>query len=173
MSFTTFFKDAEKHNNFAMRLKSKLEGPEDLVIWDAGCGAGHSTYSLAIIISEIYGLDIFNRKVSLIATDIDEIRTFRRAITTAVYYRNELVRLSDELIEKYFIGDDGGNKFTLVPAIREKVRFVRHNILSYLPPLNNIDAIVCMNVLHHFTPQEQFRVLDFFKTIVPSNYILI
>jgi two-component system CheB/CheR fusion protein len=172
MSFTTFFKDAEKHTNFAMRLKTIIESPEDLVIWDAGCGAGHATYSLAIIISEIYGLDIFNRKVSLIATDIDEIRTFRRAIKTAVYYRNELVRLSDELIEKYFIGDDGGDKFTLVPAILEKVRFVRHDILSYLPPHNKIDAIVCLNVLHHFTPQEQIRVFDFFKRIVPSNLLV-
>lgn len=173
MSFTTFFKDAEKHNNFAKLLKSKLESPDNLVIWDAGCGAGHSTFSLSIIISEIYGLDIFNRKVSVIATDIDEIRTFRRAITNAVYYRNELVRLSDELIEKYFIGDAERYKFTLIPAIRKKVRFVRHDILSYLPPHNNIGAIVCLNVLHHFTPQEQTRVLDIFKTMVPSNYILI
>lgn len=172
-SFTTFFKDAEKQKEFLKEFLSSSNSEQVLTIWDAGCGAGHSTYSLAILIAEYIGIERFNHEISIIATDIDEIRTFGRAVKSAVFYRNELMLMSTELINKYFISDAEGEIFKVIPAIREKVIFLRHDLLSLQPPVASVDAIICLNVLHHFSSQEQIRVLDMFKRIVPDNLILI
>jgi len=172
-SFTTLLKDAEKQKAFLVELLSSSNSGQQLTIWDAGCGAGHSTYSLALLIAECIGIERFNHEVNIIATDIDEIRTFGRAVKSAVFYRNELMLMPTELINTYFIYDAEVDIFRVIPAIREKVIFLRHDLLTLRPPVAFVDAIVCLNVLHHFSDKERQNILEMFESMVPLARILI
>jgi len=52
------------------------------------------------------------------------------------------------------------------------VRYIQHDLLTLVPPETGQSLIVCKNVLMHFTPEYQVKVLDmFFQALVPSGYL--
>jgi chemotaxis protein methyltransferase CheR len=124
-------------------------------IWSAACATGEEPYTLAILVRE-QGL---TEATEVTATDLS-----REALTRARrarYSRWSLRGVSDAVVGTYFRPD--GDRFELIPAIREAVEFRYLNLAeeSY-PTLSSgiwgMDLILCRNVLIYFDLETVARV---------------
>lgn len=69
--------------------------------------------------------------------------------------------MPESLIDKYFIENNA--QYQVLEVIRSKVEFKRHDLLTYKSVGTDFDAMICVNVLHHFSAIEQGKVLDMFN----------
>lgn len=167
MSFSQFYKDVDTISEIVQFVKKISENSQKIEIWDAGCGMGQSTCTMAIMIAEAIGLESYKNKISILATDIDELRTFKNGVENALYPKNDLVLMPKNLIIKYFIERD--EKYQIIPYIRDNLQFRRHDLLSLKPPRKEFDLITCLNVLHHFRPSEQSKVVEMFGSSLKNH----
>lgn len=172
MAFTFFFRDRHTLNHLANLLAEKIKETSHLRIWDAGCAKGQEPYTLSIILAEILSETDFN-KIKIVATDIDEQDTYGITIKNGIYPLDQLSRLPDGILEKYFIKNDEDNNYKLVSKILNSLEYHKHNLLELQPIGQNFDAIVCKNVLLHFPFQSQLAVIKmFFDSLKIGGYIV-
>jgi chemotaxis methyl-accepting protein methylase len=161
MSFSQFFKNVELISELVAHVKSRINSQTEIRIWDAGCGMCQSTYTMAILLAESIGLQAYSDKITIIASDLDELRTFKSSVKTGIYPKNNLATMPESLIDKYFIENNA--QYQVLEVIRSKVEFKRHDLLTYKSVGTDFDAMICVNVLHHFSAIEQGKVLDMFN----------
>jgi len=64
--------------------------------------------------------------------------------------------------------------FNVAPEIREKVRYLKHDLLTCIAPEYGKSIIVCKNVLMHFTYEERIGVLSMFHdTLEPGGFLVL
>jgi chemotaxis protein methyltransferase CheR len=171
LAFTFFYRDNHVLELFADLFVPTVSGFQKIKIWDAGCAMGPEPYTLAMILSDRMGKYSF-RNVRIDATDIDESQHFGETIGSAVYPFEELKRIPEESLAKYFVQSDREGFLQLVPLIRERIVYRQHDLLSLQPPGSGFHAIVCKNVLLHFSPQQRIDVLRMFhESLVPSGFL--
>ncbi|WP_320824168.1 protein-glutamate O-methyltransferase CheR [Reinekea sp.] len=147
---TRFFRDPAAYALVRDHLKRRSkESERPLSLWSVGCSSGEETYSLAMLTS-----DILNRteetprlRFGVIGTDVS--RKALEQASAGVYGRRRLELVDDRLEQRYF--DISDNKYQVVQTIRDRVCFVRLNLLELArSPLRNLDLIYCQNVLIYF-----------------------
>ncbi|HUS13568.1 MAG TPA: CheR family methyltransferase [Chloroflexia bacterium] len=193
---TSFFRN---HEHFrALReavlphLARRRAAERRLRIWSAGCATGEEPYSLAITCLEqpqLAGWDI-----QIFATDISE-RIL--ALAKRGLYRGGALRyLEPERVGRWFkphtdeVHPPAGKRGTgpLDPligqreiyAVGEKVRAMVHfgvlNLVStpYPDALQDLDLIVCENVIIYFRPEVTSRVIaEFYNRLSPAGYLFL
>jgi chemotaxis protein methyltransferase CheR len=170
MAFTFFFRDIQILDLAVKHVVPYAMGRSRIKVWDAGCAMGPEPYSLAIILAEKMGHFSF-KNLTLYATDIDEQDTFGTIIKNGIYPEDELKRIPEEIFKNYFAPNGKPGHFRIVNAIRERVVFQKHNLLSLQPIGSDFSLIMCKNVLLHFQPQERVEVLRMFhKSLAPGGY---
>ena len=133
-------------------LRRRRGRDQRLRLWSAACCTGEEPYSLAILVQQLLG-DAPDWDITILATDINE-RYLQRA-AEGVYGEWSFRDAPQGFKERYFTrGRDG--RFTILPAIRKRVRFVQKNLaldapLSLDPDLRAMDLVLCRNVLIYFT----------------------
>lgn len=143
-----------------------LERKENIKIWSAGCASGEEPYTLAILADELGVL----KRVKIIASDINTEVLQNAKI--GKYSNRKLKELDDNIKIKYFtkIND---KEYQLSPRIIKNVHFFHHNLIRDLYP-ENIDLILCRNVLIYFDRKNQKYVIDnFYKSLNHESYLLI
>jgi len=171
MAFTFFFRDRHTLNHLANLLSAKIKETNQIKIWDAGCAKGQEPYTLSIMLAEILSEDDF-KKIKIIATDIDEQDSYGDTIKAGIYPLDQLSRLPDGIIDKYFTQIDDTN-YKLIEKIMNSLEYFKHNLLELQPIGQNFDAIVCKNVLLHFPFQSQLAVIKmFFDSMKIGGYLV-
>lgn len=141
-------------------------------IWDAGCGAGEETYSTAILIDMYFRR--FASTAHIIGTDINSSAI--QAALRGSYGPGSVKGLDDRELG-YFTATDGGHE--LKQRIKDRVRFARHNLIDDLPTwkragIEDMDIIVCRDVLLYFQPEIAQRVIiQFYESIAPGGYLVL
>lgn len=161
MAFTYFFRDMQTLEMIRDKALLQLRSRQRIRIWDAGCAMGPEPYSLAILLRENLGYMYF-RNVNILATDIDQSNQFAPIIAEGIYPRAQVERIPSEILEKYFTPDAAGECYQISEEIRKVVHFYRHDLLSLKPVAENVDLILCKNVLLHFSQSERVEVLKMF-----------
>lgn len=132
-------------------------------IWSAGCCTGEEAYSIAILLRE-YLPGWPEWRITLLGTDINE--RFLQKASAAEYgqwsFREDTCRVQ----ERYFRQRANG-RFVLLSEIRRMVQFVPFNLATDdFPPAGcdaqQMDLILCRNVLMYFTPEQACRVIEKF-----------
>lgn len=154
VSETYFFRGAPQIKVLEQRILPELIGrrrrERRLRIWSAGCSTGEEAYTLAILLRSLLPVPT-EWDVLILATDINgrSLERARRGLYTAWSLRGapEFVRTS-YLARK-------GDRFEVVPQIRDMVTFSRLNLAEDHYPSPSTDAqamdlIVCRNVLLYF-----------------------
>ncbi|MBE2189238.1 MAG: hypothetical protein IAE98_07195 [Candidatus Kapabacteria bacterium] len=162
MSFSQFYKNVELISELVAHVKNRINNQAEIRIWDAGCGMCQSTYTMAILLAESIGLQSYSDKITIIATDIDELRTFKSSAEKGIYPKNNLLNIPEAILDKYF--SENNAHYQVSEIIRSKVQFKRHDLLTSKSVGTDFDAIICSNVMHHFSQIEQFKVLDMFTS---------
>lgn len=115
-----------------------------LQIWSAACSTGEEPYSLAIMLSEHFS----HTKYSILATDIDEKALEQARLGS--YHEQTLKDLPPHKKKKFFTFKN--NQYYIDERLKQQITFRKHDLLKDRYP-QNIDLIVCRNVLIYFTDE--------------------
>jgi|GEM_PF-114748 len=158
MAFTFFFRDWQTLELAIDNALPSLRGRAFIHVWDAGCAHGPEPYTLAILLRERMSDFVF-RNVHIHATDIDP--SFAEQVTEGIFPEHEIQRVPPEIVQRYFRPASPGF-VQVVPELRAKVTFARHDLLSLRPVREGLSLIVCKNVLLHFQETQRIEVLRMF-----------
>ncbi len=147
-----------------------LTGRNHPRIWDAGVAMGQEPYTLAILFAERMGHFAFNN-LRIEATDVEDTGQFAHVIETAMYPCDELSRLPEGILEKYFESADKPGYLRVVDAVRRRIVYQWHDLLSCKEIGVGYSMILCKNVLLHFQPLERIQVLKMFhRALAPGGF---
>lgn len=157
VNVTSFYRNAETWerlaDTFIPQLRTLTRGA--LRCWSAGCASGEEAYTLAILLAE----DARRRRTAsgegsvVVGTDVDEQSMERAA--SGVYPSSAVRELPGPLRERYLEPVSGADRWTVAPALRERVRFQYHDLVQDDPPVRNLHLVVCRNVVIYFDRETQ------------------
>lgn len=172
ISVTAFFRDGGAFEKLGQTLKNIVEHKrpgDEIRIWVAGCATGEEAYSIAMLLHETLGTDIYDYNVQIFATDIDI-----PALTIARRGRYESVSVKDlskERLEKYFTPASDGCQ--VKKHIREMVTFARQNLVGD-PAFLRLDLVSCRNVLIYMKAELQKQIqATFHYALRPGGYLFL
>jgi len=153
----------------ARRIAAKRRG-DPLLIWSVPCATGEEPYSIAIWLLERWPeVDEFD--IEIVGSDIDT-----RALDAAregIFGKRALMRLSAELIAKYFVPLDEYS-WRIIPELRQSVRFSAANLIdpAEMRAHGRFDVIFCRNVLIYFDDtSRRIAAENLYDNLVPGGYI--
>jgi chemotaxis protein methyltransferase CheR len=145
--------------------RARSAGRTGLTLWSAGCASGEEAYSLAMLVDDLKATDL---KIRVLATDVSE--PVLEAARAASFEAARLKEVPAQVVKEYF--SVVGNRFQLIGRVRDRVEFVRHNIMTDRA-YPAADLILCRNVLIYFTRPEQERILLRFAEAMPEQGALV
>jgi len=173
MAYTSFFRDADALGGISDIVIPALAHWRSIRVWDAGCATGEEPYTLAILFADRLRPFPF-RNLDILATDYEEssFAQFAGQIGAARYSRKDIFWVPPAFRELYFLPTEDPEQFEVVPELRERVRYLQHDLVTLVPPETGQSLIVCKNVLMHFSPENQVNVLEMFhQSLVPGGYL--
>ena len=149
----------------------KVKCPGDAVrIWSIPCSTGEEPYSIAMWLLENWPL-VDQYDIEIVGSDIDtQVLVAARA---GVYGKRALMRLSPDLVAKYFRTEDG-ETWRILDDLRESVRFAPANIMAAADtqPFGKFDLIFCRNVLIYFDDtSRRLAAENLYESLMPGGYI--
>jgi chemotaxis protein methyltransferase CheR len=137
---------------------------QNVKIWSSACSTGEEPYTLVMILSKYMPLS----KIRILATDID-MDAIEKA-KQGIYPERSLKDLPAEFLRKYFekIGD---SSYKIMDELKSCVDFSQLNLLKYDYP-QNMDLIVCRNVLIYFTEEAKANIYKAFNQSLVHGGIL-
>jgi len=127
-----------------------------LHVWSAGCATGEEVATLLIMLAEAGA----HPHSTVLGTDISE-PALRQARELA-FHPSAFKRVPDALRQRYFV--QRGNQAQLVPDLRARASFARHNLMDLpypTPPAGQgFDLVFCRNVLIYFTAAASALTVD-------------
>ncbi|MGH8119800.1 MAG: CheR family methyltransferase [Gammaproteobacteria bacterium] len=175
---TTFFREIH-HFEFLERTvlpdlirQKALSVLPRVRVWSAGCSTGEEPYSIEIVLREQPALQRWN--VRLLATDLDT-HVLERA-QQGIYDIKQLEKVSAERCKRWFRIGTGRNdqRVSVVPELRERVRFRQLNLKDAWPMRGPFDVIFCRNVVIYFDKEMQKKLFNRFADMLsPDGYLFI
>ena len=151
------------------RLKTKARG-ETVRIWSVPCSTGEEPYSIAIWLLENWP-QVDDHDVEIIGSDIDTDAL--EAASAGVYGKRALMRLSPDLVDRYFERLDG-DRWRVLEDLRQSVRFSPVNLVDAAETRANgkFDVIFCRNVLIYFDDASRRTAAEnLFENLAPGGFI--
>jgi chemotaxis protein methyltransferase CheR len=163
---TRFFRDPQHFETLGRVVLP--DAPDVGIVWSAGCANGQEPWSLAMALDEA-GASGWG----VVATDVAEPAL--RRTREGVYAERELLGLSPARRERYLRRRADG-RFAIVPALRDRVRTVAHNLLDPAPPVvaGSCRVVFCRNVLIYLDPAATGKALDVVaRALVPGGWLFV
>jgi two-component system CheB/CheR fusion protein len=159
INVTSFFRDTAAWEVVRTRaLPEMLAGKssdDPIRAWSAGCASGEEAYTIAMILAEALGIDEFQRRVKIYATDVDDDAL--NAARHAIYGPRHAEGVPPELLTKYF--DQVNEGYSFRKDLRRQVIFGRHDLINDAP-ISRVDLLTCRNTLMYLSSETQARVLS-------------
>src|SRR5215217_246376 len=159
INVTSFFRDPAAWEVVRTRAVPEIlagKSPEEPIrAWSAGCASGEEAYTIAIILAEALGLEAFQQRVKIYATDVDDDAL--NSARHATYSARHVEGVPPELLGKYFDHADG--IYTFRKDLRRQVIFGRHDLINDAP-ISRVDLLTCRNTLMYLSSETQTRVLS-------------
>lgn len=133
-------------------------------VWSAGCSHGQEPWSLAM------GALDSGAHVEIIATDLSQRAVDRGR--SGVYSAFEIQRgLAAHTMLRWF--DRAEESWVVKPALRDTVRFARHNLMDAPTDTARFDVIFCRNVLSDMDPRMRGQVVDGLERRLVDDGVLV
>ena len=168
---TSFFRDAaiftRLRDETLPALMAARQREKRLRIWSAGCASGQEVWSLAILLD---ALPLEGWTVDLIGTDLSRAAILRAE--AGLYAQFEILRgLSEEIVARYFRAQEQG--FLVSERLRRMARFRAFNLLDSFGWLDDLDLVLCRNVLMHFDRGQRLSVLERLAETLAGDGVLV
>lgn len=153
---TAFFRDRKAFEILAGSVLPALAGrkPDGLRIWSAGCGQGQEAYSLAMLLDEA---DQPLPPVEILASDLSTLALEKAQ--SGVYTHFEVQRgLPIRRLLRHF--EELEDAWRVSASLRQRVRWLRLNLIDPFKVEKGYDLIVCRNVVSAFAPDARRATLE-------------
>ena len=171
VSVTEMFRDTEFFSELVRRVLPALQERKSLKIWHAGCSSGEEVYSMAILLKEaglldrstLYGTDI-NRRV------LDKAGKGLYPLSLLTLYAQKYKDCggAHDLQDYYKVTEQGGQ---FQHDLRRHMVFCEHNLADGMG-VDQVDLIICRNVVIYFDRELQKRVFDmFYHCLLPNSFL--
>ena len=173
---TYFLREAEHFNFFNTKVLPELVKRQyrtkDMRIWSAGCSTGEEPYTLAMLMSEYFGLEKGYWDTKLLATDISS--KVINAATSGIYLNEQLASLPEQWQRNYFKKIDQ-EKSAIVDKIKNEVIFRIFNLMNDVFPFKKkFHVIFCRNVMIYFDAKTKRELVSkFYDNTEDGGYLFI
>jgi len=151
------------------RVRAKKKG-EPLRIWSVPCSTGEEPYSIALWLLENWP-EVDVQDIEIIGSDIDT--QCLAAAMEGEFGQRALMRLSPDLIEKYFVSL-GNDRWRIVPDLRRSVQFTQANLMDRQETRRHgvFDVVFCRNVLIYFDDTSRRTAAEnLYESLLPGGFI--
>lgn len=168
---THFFREP-KHFDFLRQRVLSIAKPHNktLRIWSAACSSGEEPYSIAMLLHETLG----ERSWEIVASDLCT-RMLEKA-RMGVYPIDRMSEIPKHYLLNYCLKGARQESGTLLiqQKLRERVRFIQHNLIEPPPKLGMFDVIFLRNVLIYFDNETKAKVISrLLPSLHSGGYFLI
>lgn len=174
---TYMFREYEQLEAFAnaclpeVLARKEAQGNRSLRIWSAGCSSGEETYTIAIIVQEVFPA-IVDWDMQIVATDIDEQRLVMAV--AGVYGERSMKNVPPAYLARHFVR--AGEDWRVAPRTRSLVTIQNLNLHDRLQmrKMHTFDFIFCRNVLIYFDDASRKAAVDhFYNALVPGGFLFL
>ena len=175
---TSWFRDSiffdYIRQNFLPALLQAPSWNRSIEVWSAASSSGQEAYSFSVVVEQCLkhihpGMQAVP-PVNILGTDISK-HVIRRA-KSGVYTHAELSRgLSDDYRRQYFDNMSDGSAI-VKNAVRQRTRFLVHNLKDDYRMLGNFDIVMCRNVLIYFDEKTVETILRKIHGVLRKNGVL-
>jgi two-component system, chemotaxis family, CheB/CheR fusion protein len=171
INVTAFFRDPEAWDYLRDAVLEPMVAARPagspIRLWSAGCASGEEAYTLAMVLTEILGVDAFRERVKIYATDVDaeQLDEARQA----TYGERDIQSVPGQLADRYF--ERAGDKWIFRKDLRRSVIFGRNDLVQDAP-ISRIDVLTCRNTLMYFNAETQARILSRFHFALVESGML-
>lgn len=153
--------------------KKRFEwGRGPLKVWSAGCASGEEPYSVAMIFDDYSEREKTRFNFSIIGTDIGQ-ETLRLA-REGFYHFDRVKGCPIQFFRRYFKFDRSRGRYRVVNRIKEKVDFLKHDLLSLQDVPGKYDMIFCRNVFIYFKDETREKILrKFHGKLKKTGYLIL
>lgn len=166
---TSFFRDVTPFKGLTDSVIPALQksGFNNLSIWSAACSTGQEPYSIAMSILDLQNPPDF----SIVATDLS--RAVLAKARQGYYTQLEVNRgLPAPMLVRYFQRE--GADWTISPKLRQKIKFIEHNLMSTPPQGGPFHIVFIRNVLIYFDLETKKAVLRrVANTMAPGGFLFL
>lgn len=139
-------------------------------IWSAACSSGEEPYSIAMMLDEMLGKEPWEIVASDISTQIlDKARN-------GLYPSERIPEIPKNYLSRYClkgIGEHDG-KLLIEQFLRDRVRFIQHNLTETPASLGEFDVIFLRNVMIYFDQETKRQVVSRLLPLLrPGGYFLV
>ncbi|MFN4099564.1 MAG: CheR family methyltransferase [Pararhodobacter sp.] len=173
INVTRFFRDpdtfATLRNTVIDPLIRAATDGDEIRIWVPGCSSGEEAYSIAMLLHD--ATSRFSRLpvINVFASDIDE--QMLDIARQGRYPRAALADIPEPFRTRYT--SSAGDRFSVVPKIRDMVRFSLHSVIKD-PPFSRVDLVSCRNMLIYLDEDLQRAVLPLFHyALRPGGHLFL
>jgi chemotaxis protein methyltransferase CheR len=151
-------------------IAPKKKAGEPIRIWSVPCSTGEEPYSIAIWLLENWD-KVDKYEIEIVGSDIDT--TVLQAAESGLYGERSLMRLSKDLIARYFTKLDDG-RYRILPELSSTLQFTRANIVDSAQTRShrNFDIIFCRNVLMYFDDtSRRVAAENLYESLLPGGFM--
>ena len=157
-------------SNLLGEITGRKKSGESIRIWSIPCSTGEEPYSIAIWLLENWD-KVDKYEIEIVGSDIDT--TALRAAESGIYSERSLMRLSKDLISRYFTRLDDG-RYRILPDLSDTIQFTRANIVDSAQTgvHRNFDVIFCRNILMYFDDtSRRLAAENLYESLLPGGFM--
>ena len=167
---TYFFREPKHFDFFRHKILPRVPLDHCFRVWSAACSTGEEPYSLAMVMAEARGDGFWE----ILASDINSSVLVKAA--QACYPLERLKGIPEALVRKYCLRGVRSQEGTFIinRCLRERVRFLRVNLIEDLPALSEVDVVFLRNVLIYFDYETKVEVVNrLVKRLRPEGFFIV
>jgi chemotaxis protein methyltransferase CheR len=151
-------------------IVSRKQAGGTVRIWSVPCSTGEEPYSIALWLMENWP-EVDDYNIEIVGSDIDTRAL--KAAAEGIYGDRALMRLSPDLISRYFSRVAGGHH-QIDEGLRNSIEFTRANLIDPkdMAQYRDFDLIFCRNVLIYFDDMSRRQAAEnLYDCLRPGGYI--
>ena len=167
---THFFREPKHFDFLRNRVIPARKAGRVLRIWSAACSSGEEPYSIAMMLDELLG----NEPWEVVASDIST-HVLEKA-RKGLYPAERIPEIPKHYLNRYCLKGVGEHDGTMLiePLLRERVRFIPHNLTETPVKLGEFDVIFLRNVMIYFDQETKRQVVSRLLPLLrPGGYFLV
>jgi chemotaxis protein methyltransferase CheR len=167
---THFFREPKHFDFLRQRVIPARQAGRGLRVWSAACSSGEEPYSIAMLFDEMMSSEPWE----VVASDISS-RILDRA-RSGLFPMERMPEIPKPYLSRYCLkgtGDFDGS-LLIEKNLRERVRFMPHNLTEIPPKLGLFDVIFLRNVMIYFDAETKRQVVSHLLPLLrPGGYFLV
>lgn len=167
---THFFREPKHFDFLRQRVISERQVGRGVRVWSAACSSGEEPYSIAMVLDELLGKEPWE----VVASDIST-RVLEKA-RSGLYPMERQPEIPKAYLTRYCLKGVDEHEGTLLieKSLRERVRFVAHNLTQAPPRMEPFDVIFLRNVMIYFDQETKCQVVSRLLTLLrPGGFFLV